>query len=60
VFDSLYELVAAGEETRIVLERAKHPTTAKNSLTNSKKWATAKCGEQAQPFGLAPKQKKPE
>ena len=30
-------------------KRAKHQTTARNSLTNSKRWATAKCGVQAQP-----------
>ena len=48
VFDSLYELVAAGEETRIVLEGAERLTTARNSPTNSKKWVTARCGAQAQ------------
>src|SRR5665647_1951990 len=30
------------------LKRAKHQTTVRNLLTNSKKWVTAKCGVQAQ------------
>ena len=47
VFDSLYDFVAAGEETRIVLERAKAPTTRRNWPTSLRKWAIASFGVQA-------------
>ena len=49
LFDSLYDLVAAGEETRIVLERSKAPDYRQKLADELKAWVTAKCGVQAQP-----------
>jgi len=48
VFDSLYELVAAGEETRIVLEKSKVPDYRQkladelNEMGNSEMWRAGK------------------
>ena len=62
VFDSLYELVAAGEETRIVLEKSKAPDYRQkladelNEMGNSEMWRAGATVRLLRPS----KQKKPE
>ena len=62
VFDSLYELVAAGEETRIVLEKSKAPDYRQKladelkEMGNSEMWRAGATVRSLRPS----KQKKPE